>query len=380
VLVIRTKQKKSSGGVLVPIFLGRFRHRDSDLLTREDVDAASEMDLASETTVRHKRLYRPLHLTQEPEALPVVNQAAKVLGLSIHPMSLRPPKRKEQWVDEAREFRRWFSRELPRFARQPIECGPPVSLKVFSFSSQRDLPEQAASVASFFSHVGTPSRFTIISDGSHRRESIELLRALHPSVEVALWSDVAQPTLPSGVRRYADRFPMGKKLAAIISLSASPPLLYADSDILFFPAATELALLTSATETHPRYLLDHKQAFDRPILGEESPDAPVNAGLFFLFKPVDWELAVRSLNRTDLSHPHLAEQTVVHLTMRRAGAQPFDPARYVVTKDDQYLAGDRFPLPDTVLRHYIRPVRDKFWLTARSAIQQAYGGCGDAKS
>ena len=41
--------------------------------------------------------------------------------------------------------------------------------------------------------------------------------------------------------------------------------------------------------------------------------------------------------------------------------QPFDPAKYVLRLDDQFIYADQFADPRLVLRHYVDPVRHKFW-------------------
>jgi hypothetical protein len=54
--------------------------------------------------------------------------------------------------------------------------------------------------------------------------------------------------------------------------------------------------------------------------------------------------------------------------MHQASARPFDRSRYVLATDDRSLPTDPYLRPDTVLRHYVTPVRHKLWMTlARSA-------------
>jgi hypothetical protein len=47
--------------------------------------------------------------------------------------------------------------------------------------------------------------------------------------------------------------------------------------------------------------------------------------------------------------------------MKRAGAAPFDSAKFVLQLDDQFEWRDRYAGRDLVLRHYVNPVRHKFW-------------------
>jgi len=59
------------------------------------------------------------------------------------------------------------------------------------------------------------------------------------------WWDIVRPNLPRRVHDYAKVNPMGKKLAVELSLPIDRPTIYADADVLFFPAARSLASLAS---------------------------------------------------------------------------------------------------------------------------------------
>jgi hypothetical protein len=54
-------------------------------------------------------------------------------------------------------------------------------------------------------------------------------------------------------------------------------------------------------------------------------------------------------------------QTITHLVMHANGAEALDPARHVLQLDDQFVFSDRYAGPKLVLRHYVDPVRHKFW-------------------
>ena len=47
--------------------------------------------------------------------------------------------------------------------------------------------------------------------------------------------------------------------------------------------------------------------------------------------------------------------------MHANGVQPFDPRRFVLQLDDQFIYPDKYAGPEIVLRHYVQPVRHKFW-------------------
>jgi hypothetical protein len=257
--------------------------------------------------------------------------------------------------------------------------GPCVALHVFSFSSEHDLPEQVASLRSFLANVGTPAEFTIVSDGTHSKTSVALLRALHDCVSVVPWDRFVDPGLPRAVWEYAEANWRGKKLATEVSLPDERPVLYVDSDILFFPAASELRELSDGAGADPRYLRDAKRRRpfleDRLLRNRREGKKGVNAGFFFHPEGLDWGPALERLERLAGPPGIFTDQTVVHLAMHQAGARPFDRSRYVLATDDRSLLRDPYLRPDTVLRHYVTPVRHKLWITL--ARSRGDGGVDD---
>jgi hypothetical protein len=45
------------------------------------------------------------------------------------------------------------------------------------------------------------------------------------------------------------------------------------------------------------------------------------------------------------------------------GARAFDPAKVVLKLDDQTIYRDKYANPSLMVRHYVNPVRHKFWTT-----------------
>ena len=275
----------------------------------------------------------------------------------------------EVWPPAAVAARRAYEGRLRQLTAEGIAGdAPPVALHVLSFSCERDLPEQVASVGSFLAHVGVPTELTIVSDGSHSQDSRDLLEAIHPSITVIDWRSVARPGLPQALWDYAEISWRGRKLLVLVSLPVDGPLLYTDADMLFFAGAVELRELPSAAGAGPRYLLDcdgEGPFLDVSMLtnpGEEAES--INSGFIFIPRPLDWTPALARLERRLRSgRATFTGQTVVHLTLHGAGARSFDPSRYVVAVDDRSQLEDPYARPEIVLRHYVMPVRHKFWTT-----------------
>jgi hypothetical protein len=223
------------------------------------------------------------------------------------------------------------------------------------------LPEQVASIRSFLRHVGRPKSFTVVSDGSHSDRSIRLLKSVDRSVSVTT-AQPAIPGLPPKVESYLKSHPTGKQLALIMSLPRNGPALYVDADVRFFPAAPDLLARGEAKDLSACYLADCKFAGDPRLLRSANEEnEPVNTGVLFLFRKLDWSLSIRRFLELEGEPNFFTNQTMTHLTMHENGGRPFDPAKYVLQLDDQCVFADRYAGPRLALRHYVNPVRHKFW-------------------
>jgi len=233
--------------------------------------------------------------------------------------------------------------------------------EVFAYSSESMLPEQVASIRSFLRHVGRPRSFTVVSDGSHSDRSIRLLKSVDRSVSVTT-AQPALPGLPPRLESYLNSHPTGKQLALIMSLPRNGPALYVDADVRFFSGGSDLLARGEAKGLPAYYLPDCKFAGDPRLVRDASEEnEPVNTGALFLFRKMDWSLSIRRFLELKGEPTFFTNQTMTHLTMHENGARPFDPAKYVLQLDDQCVFADRYAGPRLALRHYVNPVRHKFW-------------------
>jgi hypothetical protein len=247
---------------------------------------------------------------------------------------------------------------IVRFRPNPARSFP---FEVFAYSNDEMLPEQVASIRSFLRHVGRPKSFTVVSDGSHSDRSIRLLKSVDRSVSV----ETAKPALPglsAKLDGYLNSHPTGKQLALIMSLPRNGPALYIDADVRFFPAASDLVVRGEAKGLPAYYLADCQFAGDSRLVRDASEEnEPVNMGALFLFRKLDWSLSIRRFLELEGEPTFFTNQTMTHLTMHENGACPFDPAKYALQLDDQCVFADRYAGPRLALRHYVNPVRHKFW-------------------
>jgi len=251
---------------------------------------------------------------------------------------------------------------LPLIVRRPVRACGSIALEVFSYSGESALPEQIASIRSFLRHVGRPARFTVVSDGSHSKRGVSLLERIDQVVSVRMAMEPPPADLPEKLRTYLADHPTGKQLALIMSLPEKEPALYVDSDVLFFPSAQDLSARARASGVSAYYLEDCQFAGDARLLRGASEQAdPVNTGALLLLKKLDWSVGLaRFLEMAD-SPNFFTNQTITHLVMHANGARPFDPAKYILRLDDQFVYPDRYASAALALRHYVNPIRHKFW-------------------
>lgn len=249
---------------------------------------------------------------------------------------------------------------LPLIVRRQIDPPRTLDIDVFAYSNEAMLPEQIASVRSFLKYAGRPNNFTIVSDGTHRPHFVCLLQEVDSCIRVTR----AQDFLPeqSSPGDYFASHPTGKQLALIMSLPRERPALYIDADVLFFPGAVVLADLLRNHDAPALYLRDCQVAGDERLLRDPAEAAdPVNAGVLFFFRKLDWSLAMERFQQLDGPPNFFTNQTMSQLTMHANGARALDPVKFVLQLDDQFQLADRYANNSIVLRHYVNPVRHKFW-------------------
>ncbi len=275
-------------------------------------------------------------------------------------------------------FARWqASRARARFVRRMRRGelrfngpGKPLSIHLVTFSGVRDLPEQMASLLTFFRFAGTPEQTTVVSDGTHQQEEKDILARLHSSVRVVHHEQFTRTASPK-VRAYADHHPLGKKLAVLAGIPVDGPTIYSDSDILFFPAAGELAGWLREGDGTPRYLLDCWPSLDERLLrGEAEKAAPLNSGFLVMHRKADWSEAMARLDAMSGEAGFFTEQTVVHLAFRSSGGKHLPQDLHVMQNDDQWGYADTHARRRIVLRHYIGSFRHKMWLQAGRLLKE----------
>ena len=151
-----------------------------------------------------------------------------------------------------------------------------------------------------------------------------------------------------------------------MSLPTNGPALYVDSDVLFFASAPDLATRAVAHDAPAYYLADCQFSGDARLLRDPSErKEPVNTGVLLLFEKLDWSLSIQRFLELEGEPNFFTNQTMTHLTMHESGGRPFDPTKYVLQLDDQFVYPDQYAGASLALRHYVNPVRHKFWISLK---------------
>jgi len=263
---------------------------------------------------------------------------------------------------EGKIMRSLYRVALPLIVRRSISVERELSFNVFSYSGETTLPEQVASIRSFLAHAGRPKQFTVVSDGSYTSASIELLEKIDHCVRVQKGAPPLPSGLPENVQSYLTNHFTGKQLTLIMSLPADGPTLYTDADVLFFPEAKQLADLSRAQSVSAFYLADYQFSADQRLIQDATEnERPVNMGFLLLFRRPDWSVGLERLKMLNDVPNFFTTQTVVHLSMHVNGALALDPHTFVLQADDEFIYGDRYAGNSIAVRHYVNPVRHKFW-------------------
>jgi hypothetical protein len=213
---------------------------------------------------------------------------------------------------------------------------------------------------SFGKNVGVPRALRVFSDGTLTQAHFAVLAGLPCELVFGEVDEVC--AVHENIHHHLHKHPLMRKMAMLTHLGRQGPVLYSDTDIVFFPAAKN-ALLTDLTGEF-RFMRDARPAFDLRLSGGlEHVSIPLNSGFLYFEHPLDWESALAVLPFDDAWQPnHFSEQTIAHLAVTQAGAKPLDASRYILELDDQFRLADAYtPLPGIVCRHYTNPIRHKFW-------------------
>jgi len=271
----------------------------------------------------------------------------------------------------AQKAQRDFERRLEEVVSRRPDTPRALEASVYSYCGAKSFLDQVVTLRSFLRNIGAPKKFVVVSDGTLNAVHKAQLVANHPCVQCQELGELdvsPPPELAALVEEKMPNYYLARKLLLLVAISArQQPTLYADSDVLFFPASDVSPLLDFSGELW--CLKDCMWALDSRLVTAQTQEGtsgitPVNSGFCLFGRAPEWEKAFEPLRAFDGELDHVSEQTLVHNMMHFNDARELPTDRFRLQIEDQYRRDDFALLRPTVLRHYVGFVRHKMWLHA----------------
>ncbi len=214
----------------------------------------------------------------------------------------------------------------------------------------------------------------IISDGSISPEELESQVTWWPMpVRAESWEAAASRMVEMGrpeLKKIAEKHPLGKKLCAILDHAIVEPLLFCDSDILWFkgpPSFPDHARGGAAI----RLTSDMRRSYDENLISamkiEELNQLPnLNSGVVYAAGDLYESLKLRPITEYAAEHTeYFSEQTILSTAARRYGFAPWTLDEVMLKVDDVVrFARPSYARQQWLARHYVGTVRHWFWYDA----------------
>ncbi len=255
----------------------------------------------------------------------------------------------------------------PRVAAKPVL---PVTFVTFGGAGHRLMLTQC--LASLGLTWARLPRLRVVSDGSLDAATTGRDLAWWPGPwELLSWRDLA-----SGLRerhealvRFAEREPMGRKMAAVAATALEGPTLYCDVDVLWFREPARLAELSGQSAPTLVMSEDCYPAYDPALVPGRLPHLTAPpfycAGLLFAQGDFLAAAGVSDLLAEAAERGFgLTEQTIFAEADRRLGGACWPRDEIALSEDDRFLLGPSFRGRSWAARHYVGQVRHLFWRDA----------------
>ena len=251
--------------------------------------------------------------------------------------------------------------------------GKKINIDVVSFSSAHDFSEQVLSILSFIKNVGVPASWVVYSDGTHTNEQVNHLEREFSFLKIIkiehiddyIRKNIKTSLLPyiELLTKYAEMSPLGKRLFLYLNYKIIIPVLFIDSDIVFYQKSSCLDNLIN-DKKNGWFLPDADwNNLDSRYMANTTPQPyQVNGGLFIINKELsEVSLGLNFLKSLNNSYEYFSDQTAIHIILLANNFIPLDPRVFALNSGDQFDFG-YFYLKDTLaVRHYTGPVRHKMW-------------------
>ena len=265
-------------------------------------------------------------------------------------------------------------RHLLRLLPQPVaRPKPSLPLTLLTFGGTAHLPMIEPLLASLYLSWPRLPRVKVVSDGSLPIAAARKALAWWPgSCEIVDWTDAIPALRAAGhdpLVRFAEREPMGRKLAAVAASAAAGPTLYCDADVLWFRYPPTLADLLAAPAPVVVMSEDPYPAYDPALVPALLPhlEAPPHSCAGFLYASGDFLSACdlgELLSHAAESGIGVTEQTILAEVNHRLGNRHWPADEIVIVESDRFSLGPSFRGRGWAARHYVGQVRHIFWRDA----------------
>ncbi len=216
-------------------------------------------------------------------------------------------------------------------------------------------------------------RVRVVSDGSLPLAAAREALAWWPgSCELAVWTDTIPALRAAGhdhLVRFAEREPMGRKLAAVAASAAAGPTVYCDADVLWFrfPASLQRLLampppaLVMSEDPHPAY----DPALVPGLLPHLAAPPHSCAGLLYAAGDFLGACEVEDLLAYAAAHGiGVTEQTILAEVSHQLGGGLWPAREIALVEGDRFTMAPSFRGCAWAARHYVGQVRHIFWRDA----------------
>jgi hypothetical protein len=210
----------------------------------------------------------------------------------------------------------------------------------------------------------------IYSDGSVSSKTISKSFAWWKGpIQIGSQEDILTWTATCGfesLNTFALKEAVGRKLACILKEASSSPVLWCDTDILWFKPLQEFYKETSVPL---KVSQDYQWAYDGYI-SEKCPeilkDPPyINTGLVYLNSPIQENHLLQNwLNQVGEKPNHFTEQTFLAIAAKILESPIWDMEEIACLQSDRFMLKPSYKNKNWFARHYVGPVRHLFWKDA----------------
>jgi hypothetical protein len=213
----------------------------------------------------------------------------------------------------------------------------------------------------------------VVTDGSlDPGETARELRWWGGALEVVAWQDLrSRLSAPrfATLLRFAEREPMGRKLAAIVASALESPTLYCDVDFLWFRFPPTLGALLAEPGNRLAMSPDVQPMYDPALVPAQLPQLASPpyycAGLLFARGDFLADCDVAGLLAQAAERGiGLTEQTILAEANRQLGGRTWPLEEIALFDSDRFSLGPSFRRRPWAGRHYVGQVRHLLWRDA----------------